>query len=427
MSDYFKEIPVLFFQVILTSILSLILGFEQRKHHVKEEEKTTFGTDRTFTFIGLFGLALLIADPLTKYLYAGGGLSLVFLLGLFYSQKTKRNKSYGLTTVILAMLTYTIPLMLVTQPNWFTMIFFVLILILSESKGKFKIFSQKFDSSEFITLAKFIVIVGVILPLVPDKQIFSFLNLSPYKVWLAIVVISGISYLSYLLRKYVFPQAGILLTGVLGGLYSSTSTTIILARKSKMAEGNFRQYAAAIIVATAMMVLRIFILLLIFNRTLAAATSIWFLLLFLTSLGIAYFLNKGEESTSIIETENFLEDKNPLEFRVAIVFAVLYVFFSFVTQYTLEHFGNQGLNVLSAVVGFTDIDPFLLNLFQGKYNVTTLLISLATFQAIASNNILKMGYGIALGNRQMAKYLLQGFGLIILVNLVVIIGLHIYG
>ncbi len=429
MTDYIQEIPPLFIHFLFTAALSFILGLEQRKQHPENDEMFTFGTDRTFIFIGLFGFVLLIADPYSKYLYMGGGIVVCVFLAIFYYQKIKIHNNFGLTTVLLALLTYTIPLVVTTQPGWLTMLFFVLVLILSESKGVIIGFSQKIDRSEFITLAKFIVIAGIILPALPDKQIFSFLNLSPYKVWLAIVVISGISYLSYILRKFVFPDAGLLLTGLFGGLYSSTATTIILARKSKETESNQREYAAAIIIATAMMFLRIYILILIFNRPVGITVSPWFILMFLISLGTAYYFYAGFkkiEKTAAV-TKNILEDKNPLEFKVAVVFALLYIFFSFVTQYTLQHFGTNGLNILSFVVGFTDIDPFLLNLFQGKYEVTQLLIGMATFQAIMSNNVLKMIYAKALGNKRMNKYIYQGFGIIIVANIGVILVLHFIG
>jgi len=245
---------------------------------------------------------------------------------------------------------------------------------------------------------------------------------------LAIVVISGISYLSYLLRKFIFPDAGLLLTGVLGGMYSSTATTIILARKSKEAEANPREYAAAIIIATAMMFLRIYILLLIFNYSVSISSAPWFIIMFLLSLGVAYYLYSGFKPIKGINkaVQNILEDKNPLEFKVAIVFALLYVFFSFVTQYTLQNFGAKGLNILSYVVGFTDIDPFLLNLFQGKYAVTDQLIGLATLQAIVSNNILKLIYAKTLGNKVLGKYILSGFGTIIIANIIIILLMHIF-
>jgi len=425
MNEFIQEIPPLFIQFLLTAVFSFIIGLDQRKQHPDNEEMLTFGTDRTFIFIGLLGFVLLVADPLGKYIFMIGGVALCVLLGIFYYQKIRIHNNFGLTTVLLALLTYTIPLVVITQPSWLTMLFFVLVLILSESKGAIIGFSRKVERSEFITLAKFIIIAGIILPALPDKQITTYLNLSPYKVWLAIVVISGISYLSYILRKFVFPDAGLLLTGLFGGLYSSTATTIILARKSKESGSNQREHAAAIIIATAMMFLRIYILILIFNRPVGIKTSPWFILMFLISLATAYFIYTGfKKPEKSVVAKNILEDKNPLEFKIAIVFALLYIFFSFVTHYTLQNFGTGGLNVLSFAVGFTDIDPFLLNLFQGKYEITQLLIGMATFQAIISNNILKMFYARTLGSKKLSAYIFQGFGIILIANLCVILILH---
>ena len=99
----------------------------------------------------------------------------------------------------------------------------------------------------------------------------------------------------------------------------------------------------------------------------------------------------------------------------------------FTDEYTLENFGTHGLNILSFIVGFTDIDPFLLNLFQGKYDVTQFLIGMATFQAILSNNILKMIYAKTLGHQLLGKYIFQGFGVIIAANIVVVVVLHYLG
>jgi len=425
MTNFFQEIPPLLIQFLLTGVFSFIVGLEQRKQHSEKEELLTFGTDRTFVFIGLLGFVLLVADPVSMYLYIAGAFAVSSFLGIFYYQKIKFQNNYGLTTVLLALLIYTIPLLVITQPTWLTLSFFILVLILIESKREIGGISKKIERSEFITVAKFILIAGIILPALPDKQIFTFLNLSPYKVWLAIVVISGISYLSYIMRKFVFPD-GLLLTGIFGGMYSSTATTIILARKSKEADSNYREYAAAIIISTAMMFLRIYILLLIFNPSVSISISVWFIVMFFVSLGTGYYFYYGFKKTkkSATVTKNILEDKNPLEFKVAVVFALLYVFFSFVTQYTLQNFGTQGLNILSFIVGFTDIDPFLLNLFQGKYEVTQLLIGMATFQAILSNNVLKMFYAKTLGNQLLGKYIFQGFGIIIIANFCIILILH---
>ena len=127
-------------------------------------------------------------------------------------------------------------------------------------------------------------------------------------------------------KKYVFKKSGILISGILGGLYSSTATTFILARKSKEANSNEYRYAAAIIFAIVMMYMRILIIMFIFNQELGYKLLPAFLTLTfisaLTGIGILIF-HKKTESTEVNKTT---DDKNPLEFKVAIIFTILYIF-----------------------------------------------------------------------------------------------------
>lgn len=105
-----------------------------------------------------------------------------------------------------------------------------------------------------ITLAKFLAISGIILPMLPHKNLIPDINLTPYSIWLATVVVSGISYLSYLLKRYVFHESGTLVSGIIGGLYSSTATISVLARKSRKAsEQEATEYVAAMLLAVSMM------------------------------------------------------------------------------------------------------------------------------------------------------------------------------
>jgi len=294
----------------------------------------------------------------------------------------------------------------------------VTVLIFTELKESFLQISQKFNKDEFLNLAKFLIIAGVILPIVPDEPVFRNITLTPYKVWLAVVVVSTISYLSYLLKKFVFRKGSILFSGILGGLYSSTATTIILARKSRKEPLARNQYIAAILFATAMMYLRILALILIFNRELFLAVYFYFILLFFISalIGTGILLYRNRQYSAL--DSELTDDKNPLEFRVALLFMALYVAFTFITYFVVSRFGVPGLNILSYIVGLTDIDPFLLNLFQGKFGVGTMVIATATLQAIISNNVLKMIYACFFMERKNWIFVIAGFLLVILLNLV---------
>ncbi|HEX7584663.1 MAG TPA: DUF4010 domain-containing protein, partial [Prolixibacteraceae bacterium] len=289
-------IPDEFIKFILVLIFSLLIGLEQRRHHINESEDLLFGTDRTFTFIGLLAYVLFIADPVNYVPFLIGFGLIGLLLGIQYHHKISQNGKFGLTSTILALLTYCIPIMVFTQPVWLVLSFIVALLLITELKSHFITLSKKASEEEFITLAKFIAFAGIILPLLPEENISAQIPISPYHLWLAIIVVSGISYCSYLLKKFVFPDSGIMLTGLLGGLYSSTATTVILARKEKQGVAGLHT-VSAIMIANGMMYLRILFLAFIFNPQVALQLSIPFIAMFLITLVLSK-LAAGKKTAS---------------------------------------------------------------------------------------------------------------------------------
>jgi len=411
-------IPEEFIRFLLVVIFSLIIGLEQRRHHMTENEAQLFGTDRTFTFIGLFGYVLFIADPKSNLPFLTGLVIVGLLLAIQYFHKIRQYNYFGLTSSILALLTYCLPILVMTQPVWLLLLFVVVILILTELKGGLILISKKASEEEFITLAKFIAFAGVILPLLPDVPISEQIPVSPYRLWLAVVVVSGISYVSYLLKKFVFPDSGILLTGILGGLYSSTSTTVIIARRDKEGNGG-AQAVSAIMMANGMMYLRILILAFLFNPAIASTLAIPFLSLFVLCGILAKLSYTKENPASLTDLSDSTVEihKNPLEFKTALLFGVLFVLFAMITDYVMKSYGNEGVSSLAYVVGITDIDPFLLNLLQHKTGITELTIGLAIVNATNSNNILKMIYSLTLSSRNITKKLIINFSILIIAGL----------
>ena len=331
-------LPKLFIDFFITFSFSLLIGIEQRRHFTAKG-KNNFGTDRTFTFIGTLGFILaLLPSP---FYMISGLIAITFFLGIFYFSKLKAGQGYGFTSEVLALLIFCMPVIVMQQPRWLAILLYVLLLLLAEMKGYFETFSKKLDKDDFFTLSKFIIMLGVILPVLPKQNISTWLPVSPYKIWLAIAVISGISYTSYLLKKYIFPNAGLLLTGILGGLYSSTATTFIIARKSNEELAAPNQYAGAILSATAMMYLRLFVLAIIFNLSLAMLVLPYFLSLFIISLFTSWWIYKKKNETTAAGEHLISIHSNPLEFKIAIVFALLYLVFTALTQLTLQYFGTR--------------------------------------------------------------------------------------
>lgn len=413
-------IPDEFIRFLLVLVFSLLIGLEQRRHHITENEDLLFGTDRTFTFIGLLGYVLFIADPKSYLPFLTGFVIIGLLLAIQYYQKINQHNNYGLTSSILALLTYCLPIMVFTQPIWLLLSFVVVILILTEIKNHFISISKKASEEEFITLAKFIAFAGVLLPLLPAQPISDQIPISPYNLWLAVVVVSGISYISYLLKKFVFPDSGIILTGILGGLYSSTATTVIIARREKKGSVG-EQAVSAITIANGMMYLRILVLAFLFNRAIASVLAIPFLILFVICIVLSKISRKNDNTISLssLESIEIASNKNPLELKTAAVFGLLFVFFAIITEYVMKSYGSSGITTLAFIVGVTDIDPFLLNLLQHQGGITETIIALAIINATNSNNILKLIYALALSSKSLNKSLIVNFSILIVSGLVV--------
>lgn len=418
--DMVPFIPGEITNFILVLVFSLLIGLGQRRHHLADDDSLLFGTDRTFTFIGLLGYVLYIADPGSLAPFLVGLSILGLLIGVQYFLKISQQKDFGLTTSVLALLTYCLSVLVFTQPVWLALSFVVAILILTEMKGQFKSISKKASEEEFVTLAKFIAFAGIILPLLPSDNISDMIPVSPYELWLAIVVVSGVSYVSYLVKKFIFPDSGIMLTGVLGGIYSSTTTTVILARKEKK-EGTGIQSVSAIMLANGMMYLRVLVLAYMFNQNIGVTLTIPFLVMFGIAWGLSRLVLKsnGEQAKKDMQTENDTVSKNPLELRTAAIFGVLFVVFALITQHVMDHFGSAGVTGLAFLVGFFDVDPFLLYMLQQHSEITQMTVVLAIVNATNSNNILKMIYAAALSSKAFRKPLIFSFVTLVVAGLAV--------
>ena len=418
--EIISNLPKELINFVLVVIFSLLIGLEQRRLHIGLESDVLFGTDRTITLIGILGFILYSIMPQSMMLFIGGGVIVAALLGVYYYNKIKINNKWGFTSIVIALITYCLTPLVASQPLWMVLLIVVTILIVVELKEDLMRFSQKFDRNEFSFLAKFIIIAGIVLPLLPHTPISSFINISPYQIWISIVAVSGISYLSYLLRKFVFPDSGILLSAILGGLYSSTATTLILARKSKE-ENNPVHIASGILGATGMMYIRLLMLAFIFNPEVGIGLLPYFIILILINIGyVGYllFINRKNK-----ETQSKISDsKNPLEFKTALVFGLLFAIFSVVTGFVINNYGNMGVNILSFIVGVTDIDPYILSLFQDSSNhIDIASIVNATVIATASNNLIKMIYAIILGDQQIRKPVIIGFSAFVAVSFMLLL------
>lgn len=284
-------------------------------------------------------------------------------------------------------------------PAWFSILFVVTLLLILGEKSGIRRFSDTFHSAEMVTFSKYLIMTGVVLPLLPDQQVYApYITITYYQIWLSLLVVSSLSYLSYLAQTYVFKEKGLIFSGLLGGFYSSTATTIVIARRARTSEPSHR-IANAIIFATAMMYLRLLLLIAFLGHSSEAEQLLWpFTALIISSVFVTVYISRSNKHVSI-ETKKMMI-RHPLEFRTAIVFALLFVLFAAITKTVLTQYGHSGLSVMSFIVGLTDIDPFILSLMAGDFQVTSSQVIAAIIIATASNNLMKAGYAMVLGRNR---------------------------
>jgi uncharacterized membrane protein (DUF4010 family) len=394
-------IPAQLADFIATIVLAFIIGLElhaYRRRNVDAAIPFTagFGSTRTLTLIAAFGFVLWIIAPVLPFCI--GLATLAILLSLDYQKKLARGDASLLVTLF-ALLIYALGPFIMTAPVVVIAALVVMLLFALGEQSGIRKFSDAFPAEEGVTLAKFIVLAGLILPLLPDNEIFGLSGITYTKVWTAVLVISGISYVGYLAHRYLFPRAGTLLTGVLGGMYSSTAATVVLARAARAEPEQAALAPASVIIATAMMYARLFAVIILLGHAEAArALAIPFGGFFITSLAIAGALAWRVRRAPVSTHEAV--SSNPLDLPIAFIFAGLFVAFAAITDFVTNHFGANGLHLLSFVVGFSDIDPFILSLLDGKFQISQAAIVSAVLIASGSNNLLKAAYAMVLSRQK---------------------------
>jgi len=373
-------------QLVVVVIAGFLIGLEIKAHRIHKDQNKEIGSVRTFAFIALIGYVFASIGTIA---YLLGYFALLSHLVLFYFFKLSRGKS-GIMIFLLSTLVYSFGMVVIRYNIWFLLIIFVAVVFISNVNKRLENFYKIFDEREIETFAKLLLLSGVALPLLPREQIAEFLPVSFFKIWLAMVVVSIFSYVGYVLKKYVFNDKGYLITGILGGIYSSTATTIVLSKKAAK-ETNFYLFASSIVVATGLMYLRLLGIAYAFNLQIANILLAPFIILALFSIITSLFLyKKSKKAPQQTKTED--EDHNPLELGTAFLFAFLFVVMAVVTHFVLSKYGGLGLNILSFIVGFTDIDPFVLSILSSKFQVSISGAATAILIATGSNNMLKALY-----------------------------------
>lgn len=379
----------------------------------KREERTSPGGIRTFPTLTVLGLVLYLLEPKSFLPYVAGLIAVCLWLYAHIRNAPALPASTGgdlprpgLMVPATNLLAYTFGPAALTEPGWLVVAIAVAMVLLLESRSTLHRLVQEIPSDEVFTLGKFLILVGVILPLLPDHPINGWTPITPYKAWLALVAVSSLSYASYLLQRYAPARFGTLWAAVLGGAYSSTITTVTIAREQR----RLGRLAAArpdltigIIVATAVMYLRIDVVITFFDPQLGLLLMPAVVICFTLAAAISGWRWLRRPLEVELPTAK-LATTNPLQLGAAVTFAALYVILAVVSAWASREFGERGIFGIATVTGLTDVDPFVLNIAQGGVSgISSGAAAAAILIAASSNNVLKGCYALAFGGARAAR------------------------
>jgi len=380
--------------------LSFFLGLAFEEYFAHTDERRPGGI-RTFPMLAIAGGVLYLFDPehyipFTAGLLILGAWLLVYYLAHVNEHKTQEDEpNVGLVVPVLNVIAYVLGAVSLAHEPWVAVTMTVAPVLLLTGREQLHALARRVEIKEIVTAGEFLILTGIVLPLLPNHPVTDLTAITPRQVWLALVVVASFSYASYLAQRYWVAAASGLWMAALGGMYSSTATTVVLARQAKADPALKRQAQAGITLATAIMYLRILAVVMIFNMALARVLA-----LPLCGLAAAGFIicalqyfRGGPADGSARASMQIAQAGNPLELGAAAIFAVLFVAVSIVSAVAKSQFGLSGIYGLAAIVGVTDIDPFVLNLAQGGISdVPTSALAAAILIAASSNNVLKALY-----------------------------------
>ncbi len=277
--------------------------------------------------------------------------------------------------------------------------------------------TRRFTAADIRATLQFVAVTGVILPLVPDRAFGPYAGFNPYTTWMMVVLISGLGFIGYIAMRLLGARAGIFVTSLLGGLASSTASTLAFSRRSKEEPAFASEYAFAVVSACTVMMPRVLIAIGVLNLTLARTLILPFVLMTLPAVGYGLWLWRRRRADARELTSPQIG--NPLSLLTAIKFALLYAVIAFLVKSAAELELQAGLLPLSFISGLTDMDAISLSMAgsAATNQVPLTLAAKSVLIAAVANSLLKAGLAVSLGAPQLRRHVAIILGLTALTGL----------
>jgi len=416
--------PAMSFEEIFLSLLvalaaGSLIGLEREQSRTLDKKPSIIGGVRTFPLIALSGsLSALLAHAVGVWAILGALLTLGSFLAISYYQEWHQDGAPGITTQVAALITFLLGVLallpglpLATGQRYLLIVASAAVVMAVLSfKGPLHHAVERVSEDDIYATVKFIILALVVLPLLPDRTFGPLHVLNPFEIGMMIVLIAGISFLGYLATRVIGERQGLAVTGILGGLVSSTAVTVSLAARAKEAPSSVMPAAVAILTASATMFARILAIVGIVDAGLVPtlAWPLGTMTLVAYGLATALYLRSRHE----LPRAEPVPHRNPFELRAALQFGLYYAAVIFLSKGAQQWLGEGGLYLAGILAGATDVDA--ISLSMARFHLDGLMAGTAATVvtlAAVTNTVVKAGLAWWLGGGALAAPVALGLGL----------------
>ncbi len=405
------ELDVVFRRLGIALGLGLLVGLQ------REKSGSSLAGIRTFGMISAFGaVAALLGSSFGGWIVAVGAACLVALFVVGNVAKLRGGiVDPGQTTEVAGLVMFGVGALAMVGHVAVATALGGTVAVLLHFKKPMHAFVARMGDDDLRVIMQFVLVSLVILPVLPHRPFGPYGVLDPFEIWLMVVLIVGLGLAGFVAHRLFGEKAGSVVGGILGGLVSSTATTLAAARAPRDDERAARASTVIVIVATATMMIRILVeIALAGPRLLSSAAIPIVVVTVVLAIAALFALRRGHDKRA-----GSYVPENPAELRGALVFGALYAVITLGVAAAKDHWGAQGLYAVAAISGLTDLDAITLSTAR-TVQATRLDPHdgwRVVLVAVVTNMIFKIGAVLLCGNRVLARSIALPFAAAALVGL----------
>jgi len=398
---------------LIALALGALIGLE-REYAVYRQKGHEYAGIRTFPLIALFGaFSAYLGEIISPWILIVGMAMIGTLIIVAYFSLSKIDRKHtGAVSEVAGFLTFFIGVLAYQGEIILAVVLAVTMTVILFARSVLHNFAKHINKQEMIDTLKFIVVAFVILPFLPNQSFGPYEIFNPYLIWLMVVFVSGISFVAYIALKWL-GEKGIVLAGLLGGLASSTATTVSLSHRSKNENKVYKALALGVILANVAMFIRILFITFILNRELFSKTVIPLSILILVSLVFSYFFWK-----KVKKIKGRVKLGSPFTLVPALKFGLFFAIVLVLVKIADAYFSTKGVYLASFISGLADLDAITVSLSQlANGNLMIETAKKGILIAALTNMAVKGGIALWIGGRKFGQLVLGLFAVLIAIGI----------